>query len=233
MLLYVIRHGDPIYVTDTLTEKGALQAQALTNRFSQGFDRVYSSPMGRARATAQPVCDLLGLTCLVEDWTSEQLSWTDMSHTDEKGTDWVFRKLERQILETDWGVLGDRWYESDLFDGVRVKECFERIVARSDDFLLRQGWRREGKLYFAQRPSDDRVAVFCHHGFGTTWLSHLLRIPAPVLWTSFDISHTGVTVLRFDAGADGLCAPVCLCYSDLSHILKSDMPLQYNNGVVL
>lgn len=233
MLLYIIRHGDPIYVTDTLTEKGQAQAQALKCRFTQGFDRIYSSPMGRARATAQPTCDLTGIPYQVEEWTSEWLSWVDMSVSDENGEDWVFRKYERRMLETNWHKLGDRWYDDKAFRGLRVKECYQRIVKNSDDFLLRQGYRRDGSLYIAERPNDERVAVFCHHGFGTTWLSHLLRIPAPMLWTSFDITHTGVTVLRFKADDDGVCTPVCLCYSDMSHILKSDMPMTYNNGDIL
>lgn len=233
MLLYIIRHGDPIYVTDTLTEKGAEQAQALKSRFSQGFDKIYSSPMGRARATAQPTCDMLGMSYQVEEWTSEWLSWVDMSVSDENGEDWVFRKYERRMLETDWHRLGMRWYEDEVFSGLRVKEGYERIVKNSDDFIRRQGYRREGRHYFAERPNDERIAVFCHHGFGTTWISHLLNIPAPMLWPSFDITHTGVTILRFKSVADGFCAPVCLCYSDMSHILKSDMPTTYNNGDIL
>ena len=32
MILYVIRHGDPDYSTDTLTPKGKLQAQALAKK---------------------------------------------------------------------------------------------------------------------------------------------------------------------------------------------------------
>ena len=28
MLLYIVRHGDPIYETDTLTERGRWQAEA-------------------------------------------------------------------------------------------------------------------------------------------------------------------------------------------------------------
>ena len=53
MLLFIIRHGDPIYNPDTLTPKGKLQAAAMGKRLAvHGIDRVFASPNGRARETA-------------------------------------------------------------------------------------------------------------------------------------------------------------------------------------
>lgn len=72
MLLYIIRHGDPDYKTDSLTERGKLQAEALGQRlFRSRIDRVFSSPMGRAKLTAEPTCRLLGLECNIEEWAHE------------------------------------------------------------------------------------------------------------------------------------------------------------------
>ena len=67
MLLYIIRHGDPDYTTDSLTEKGVLQAEAVGKRlFHSGIHRIFSSPMGRAKQTAEPACRLLGKECVIE-----------------------------------------------------------------------------------------------------------------------------------------------------------------------
>jgi probable phosphoglycerate mutase len=72
MVLFVIRHGDPIYDPDTLTPKGMRQAEALGKRFSvNGLDRIYSSPNGRAQETARPTCELLKKEAVILDWTSE------------------------------------------------------------------------------------------------------------------------------------------------------------------
>lgn len=66
MLLYIVRHGDPDYVTDTLTERGKLQAEAVGKRIAASkIDRIFSSPMGRARQTAEPACRILGLIILL------------------------------------------------------------------------------------------------------------------------------------------------------------------------
>ena len=60
MLLYIVRHGHPDYTTDSLTERGWLQAEAVGKRLAAtGIDQVYASPMGRARQTAEPTCRLL------------------------------------------------------------------------------------------------------------------------------------------------------------------------------
>ena len=72
MLLYIVRHGDPDYVTDTLTERGKLQAEAVGKRIADSkIDRIFSSPMGRAKQTAEPACRLLGLNYTIEEWTHE------------------------------------------------------------------------------------------------------------------------------------------------------------------
>ena len=72
MLLYIIRHGDPIYETDSLTEKGKLQAEQVGKRMlDAGIDRIFTSPMGRAKMTAEPACRMLGLDYTVEDWAHE------------------------------------------------------------------------------------------------------------------------------------------------------------------
>ena len=41
MLLYIIRHGDPCYNPDSLTEKGKRQAEALARRLAvNGLDKI-------------------------------------------------------------------------------------------------------------------------------------------------------------------------------------------------
>ena len=60
MILFIIRHGDPVYTPDSLTQKGRLQAEAVAKRLAvHGLDRIFVSPKGRARMTAQPTCELV------------------------------------------------------------------------------------------------------------------------------------------------------------------------------
>ena len=77
--------------------------------------------------------------------------------------------------------IREDWYDSPCFRGTNAREGYARIVRESDRFLEKLGYRREGRVYRMVNPSEERVAVFCHQGFGTTWLSHLLQVP-PMLF---------------------------------------------------
>lgn len=53
MKLLIIRHADPDYEKDTLTEKGWREAELLSNRLiTLDIKEFYVSPLGRARDTA-------------------------------------------------------------------------------------------------------------------------------------------------------------------------------------
>lgn len=103
-----------------------------------------------------------------------------------------------------------------------ARKGYERLQVASDDFIARLGYVREGNVYRTEKPNDERIAAFCHCGFGMTWLSHLLRIPPNIFWVSFDITHTGVTVLEFRNRKCGWTVPKVLCLSDMSHIFADE-----------
>ena len=116
---------------------------------------------------------------------------------------------------------GDRWYEIDAMKTiVNGKDGYAALQRESDEFLARHGYVREGNDYRIDWPNDERIAVFCHQGFGLSWLSHLLRIPPNIFWAEFDITHTGVTVLSFSNRKCGRTVPKCLCLSDMSHLAE-------------
>lgn len=230
MLLYIIRHGYPDYTTDSLTELGRQQAEAVGKRLAQsGIDRIFTSPMGRARQTAEPACRLLGLEYTVEDWTHEiddaqYTTYPDglrkplcgMQNTLARGTD----ELELPFSRT---------FECRAVAQSGMKDACEYIRQHSNEFLEKLGYREENGVYRILRPNEEKVAVFCHALFGMTWISQLLRIPFHMMWTSFCYSHTGVTILEFENNADGWTAPKCLSYCDLSHIYKENLPMLYDN----
>ncbi len=196
MLLYIIRHGIPDYTTDTLTELGWKQAEAVGKRIAKSkIDRIFTSPMGRAKQTAEPACRLLGIEPVVEEWTreigEEQLTtYPDgkpkpmcaMPNTIARGTD----ELELPF---------SRSFECRAVAESTIKDRYDDIKKHSDAFLEKLGYREENGVYRILRPNDEKVAVFCHALFGMTWISQLLHIPFHMMWTSFCYSHTGVTII--------------------------------------
>ena len=62
MRLIMVRHGEPNYVDDCLTETGKKQAEAAAERLMlEPIDEIYSSPNGRAHNTAEYTAKAQGL----------------------------------------------------------------------------------------------------------------------------------------------------------------------------
>ena len=63
MKLLIIRHGDPNYEIDSLTEKGWMEAELLSRKLEKmKIDYCYVSPLGRAKDTAKATLQKTGLT---------------------------------------------------------------------------------------------------------------------------------------------------------------------------
>lgn len=230
MLLYIIRHGDPIYVTDTLTERGKLQAEAVGKRMLDAkIDRIFSSPMGRARETAEPACRLLGFEKNIEEWTHEigDERLTPFPDGVIKSVSFVQNTyyLENGGIDLPY----DRAYECAGIRESNMKTAVKYIEENGKEFLERLGYREENGIYRIIKPSEEKVALFCHAAFARAWLSVLLHIPLHIMWSSFEYTHTGVTVVEFANNPNGVTAPRCLCYSDVSHLYASGLDLVYNN----
>ena len=72
MELWIIRHGDPDYVHDSLTEKGVREAKLLAERLSKyNISKIYCSPLGRAQKTASYTLEKLGMQAETLPWLRE------------------------------------------------------------------------------------------------------------------------------------------------------------------
>ena len=76
MLIYYIRHGDPVYDPDSLTELGKRQAEAIGKRLA-GVDigKIYASSSNRAIQTATPLSEMSKKEITVLDWCNEGYVW--------------------------------------------------------------------------------------------------------------------------------------------------------------
>ena len=237
MLLFFLRHGDPIYSPNSLTPQGRLQAKALAKRLAlYGLDEIYVSSSQRALETAQPTCLLLNMEKTVLDWCNEDYAWRDLTVEGPKGRTWGFSDPETRRLFRSEEVLrlGKAWYTHAAFLDTSFKEGILRVEKETDAFLASLGYRhlpRENG-YKAVAPNDKRVALFAHQGFGLAFLSCLLDVPYPLFSTGFDMGHSGMTVVEFpEPDKDGLTFPRVLQLSNDSHLYREGLPTCYQNRV--
>lgn len=237
MLLFFLRHADPIYSPDQLTPLGHRQAEALSKRLAAyGLDRIFCSTSNRAIQTAQPTCDLLKKDMTLLDWCNENHVWQELtSPIDDKGRlTWCFyhRPTVERMTSPEVRALGREWYTHPAFAGTRFGEGMERVRRECEAWMLSLGYRHDYERggYVVERPNDERVALFAHHGFGVAFLSCLLDIPYPEFSVRFDIGHSSMTVVNFE-GHEGLIFPKVLQLSNDSHLWREGLPTKYQNKI--
>ena len=225
MRLYIIRHASPNYKNDTLTKKGHFEAQMLAERLkNEEINRVYSSPLGRALDTAKYTSDMLGLSVFNMDWLKE----IEMNTENSEGVLYPIQNISGKITRGSL-PLPDHYSWSDCFPfkESNVLALFNDIKLNSDHFINRLGYKRQEGLYSIDRPNEERIAVFCHHGSGLAWIAHLLEIPLPLMWSSFYIAPCSVTVIYFSNESDGYTAPRCIQLGDVSHLYDKYYYIDY------
>ena len=240
MLLYYIRHADPIYQPDSITEFGKTQANALVNRLSiHGFDEVYSSSSIRAQMTAEPTLKALNKSFDgVFDWAHEIKLWQTLTvpKPDGNGIDWAFRTppYNERFNSKEIRDMAFDWYNHPDFRDTKFKDGFTTFTSHLDEFFRSLGYRHdhEKRCFIPEKPNDMRIAFFAHQGIGLAFLSHVLDIPYPLFSTRFDFGHSSVTVIEFkDIG--GFVFPKVLQLSNDSHLFKSGISTKYQNEIDL
>ena len=224
MRLYIIRHADPDYPNNTITEAGHREAQALAKRLTtMGVDRLYSSPLCRARHTMQYTADLLEMEATVEDWTqelsgleTESPEWGRLGIWDLPGE--VYRAGEEHPAH-------DTWHALPPLAGSPAPAKLAALADASDAFMARHGYQREGRRYRVVRSNRERLAVFCHGAFGLSWLAHLLEIPLPLAWSGFWLPPSSVTTILMEERSADWAVPRCLGLGDVSHLYEAGLPV--------
>ena len=224
MLLYLIRHGKPDYVTDTLLEEGWEQARLAAERLVKGgIDEIHSSPMGRAQQTAQPTAEKLGLPIIIERWAYELGEDCMTTHPD--GRLKTISTLPSEYLHQPAFQHMDSLEGMQLIPGV-VETGFSArwvVLTRGLDCMLENlGYRRNADgLYDAVAPNDRHVALFCHAGMLRVVLAHLLNLPFHLLAATVMCHFTGITILDF-SGSHATVSPVMLSFADTGHLYHGD-----------
>ena len=83
MKIRFIRHGDPDYVNDTLTEKGRKEAELLAKTARHlGLGDCYMSPLGRAKDTAAYSLNAVGKEAEILEWLQEFPAKVDVNESE-------------------------------------------------------------------------------------------------------------------------------------------------------
>lgn len=218
MKLIIIRHGDPDYSIDSLTEKGWREAELLSRRMAKmDVQEFYVSPLGRAKDTASLTLKRMGRTATELEWLQEFRPKVCRPHRpDAPGVAWDWVPQDWAADERFYSL--EHWHEHPAYQEAHVKEEYDRVIACFDAFLAEHGYRREGNLYRVERESNDTIVFFCHFALGCVLLSRLLNISPMLLWHHTCSAPTGVTTVNTEERRQGTAIFRMSAYGDISHL---------------
>ena len=219
MILFYMRHAEPIYNPDSLTPLGEQQAEALAKRLSlYKIDKIYSSSSNRAIQTAKPTAELLKKEIEILEFANENLAWKEFSIERAGKRRWIFQDPQAKQLFAGESEASSQNAPIDYQKGI------DRIYSDTFEFMKGLGYEhiKNTGRYKVLRPNNERVAFFAHQGFGIAFLSVLLQIPYPVIANHFDLCHAGITAIEFKEEG-GYAIPKVLILSSDAHLYKEGL----------
>lgn len=226
MKLIFIRHGEPDYKTDSLTDKGKLDASILAERFKtwENVSEIYVSPLGRAKETASYSLKAVDREGIEKEWLKE--FYYPVTHLDNPKTHvpWDFYpsfwKDEPCVYDRD------KWTEFPAYEGVDIEGHANEVYEGLDEVLKKHGVVRRGNGYESvDMKEDDIVVFFCHLGVTDVCLGRLLNISPFLLWHSTFLPTTSVTVVGAEIRDGKNIGFRTQVIGDTSHLRFKDVPV--------
>ena len=218
MKILLIRHGDPNYAIDGLTPKGEREAELLSHRMiKEKIDAIYCSTLGRAKKTAEPTLQKLGIQAEYCEWLREfDYAKVQYPYLDKPSLAWdVMPSYMNQdrILYSSFD-----WKSAQMMQDSKMPELYDHVCQELDAVLARHGYERDGMIYRVTRSNHDTVAMFCHFGIMAALLSHLINCSPYSLWQNLVTLPTSVTTIYTEERQEGIAHFRCAGIGDLSHL---------------
>lgn len=225
MKIVFIRHAEPDYTIDSLTEKGWREAEILSERVAKWkVDDAYVSPLGRAKDTASFSLAKLGMEPQIRTWLQEFYYRIEDPETGKERIAWDFYP-EFFTGQEDLHNKNE-WYLTHMMQTGEMKKHFDEAVDGFNEVMKKHGYIAEGNgLYRIEKHSDETIVFFCHLGVSFVIIGYLLGIAPPVLWQGVFIAPTSITVLASEERDGEHAAFRIQRLGDASHLTNAGEPI--------
>lgn len=222
MKIMIIRHGDPDYEHDSLTEKGWREAEYLSQWISKiPAKEYYVSPLGRAKDTASLTLNKVGCTAIECEWLREfdaPIDRPDVKEHKKNTWDW----LPQDWANEEFFYDRNEWLNHPVMAADDVKKQYDWVVSNFDAVIEKHGYRRDGNVYRAVQPNRDVIVFFCHFGLECVLLSRLINTSPMVLWHHLCAAPSSVTILNTEERREGIVSFRISNFGDVSHLYAND-----------
>ena len=217
MRILLLRHGMPDYTTDSLTPQGHVEARLLAKRLQNYHIRdIYTSPLGRARQTAEYTLRLRNQQADVLPWLAEFRGRCPDPVTGQDRIPWDFPPRlwtsQPQLLDPE------KWVEAPLVAEGTVKQILEETKEGVSELLARYGFQRQGPVWLSEHNTRDTIALFCHFGISAAVLAVLLGCSPVSLWQHSLSVTTSLTEVITEERIPGEVVFRVIRFGDISHL---------------
>ena len=215
MKILIVRHGDPDYINDSLTELGKKEAIALAERMKNvKADECYVSPLGRAKETAAYSLEKMNMKATELEWLREFAPKVERPEKTGVAWDWVPSDWTNMPYAFDF----DKWTDYPAFEVAGVRKEVDWIYSEFDSFLEKHGYKKDGKIFRAVHPNNDTIVLFCHFGLECVLLSYMLNLSPFALWHTTCALPTSVTEVVTEERREGIAQFRMASFGDTSHL---------------
>lgn len=221
MEIYIVRHADPDYEHDSLTDKGRVEAELLAKRLQKiDFAKAYCSPLGRAQLTASYTLDKMGIVPETKQWLRE---FQGTVKTGLLKREQCWDRLPSYWTQYDEYYDYSKWLDVDLMKkSGNVEKYYKMVCDGIDEILADHGYIHNGRIFDAVRPNADKIVLFCHFGVEAVILSHIFNVSPMIIWHNFRALPSSVTRLVTEEREQGKAIFTALYFGDISHLYAGD-----------
>ena len=98
------------------------------------------------------------------------------------------------------------------------------MTSAFEELLNRHGYKKEGRVFMAERANNETIVFFCHFGITAVLLSYLLSISPMILWHNFVAAPSSVTSVVTEERRKGIASFRVTGYADISHLKTANEP---------
>lgn len=221
--IIIIRHAEPDYSVDSLTEKGFKEVIHLTERLEgMNVKKIYCSPLGRAKATIEPFAKKAGKSIEILPWLRE-FPGKLFSNTEKENICW-------DIMPSFLGSkdkLSDcyEWEKEFPFNTGNAGEKYRYVVNELYNLLEELGYKKQESLFRVDNNNEDVIVFCCHFALGMVLISALTEIAPPLLWQGFFLAPSSISCISTEEREKGFVAFRCEYIGDTSHLYKNGEPV--------
>jgi len=221
MEIIIIRHAEPNYEIDSLTEKGWREAELLSRKMEKlDVTEIFCSPQGRAKDTASFTLKKKKEELVVLDWLREFKGQVKYDFMDQPTRCWDM--LPSYWTNQEEYYSKEDWYKTELMQSGNVKSEYDWVIGELDAFLEARGYKHEGGIFKVMKENHDRIVFFCHYGISCVILAHLLGFPPTFFWQGFVMQPSSVTSIVTEEREQGTAIFRIRSYGDISHLYVED-----------